>query len=108
MEKTAADLATAAKVVAFLNELLEIDRQAIAALIANRIPCCEALAEHPTVQVAAQHGGYHVGMLGVLNGLCGTMADGGGPIMAVFDKPDGNDISDMLNLMRFEVRKPAN
>lgn len=106
MEKNL-DLLMAAKIVAFLNELLEIDRPAIAAIIANRVPCGAALADHATVQVVPQHGGFHVGMLGLLNGLCGTMKDGGGPIAALFDKPDGDNVRDVLDLIRFEVR-PTN
>lgn len=72
--------------IQFLNGLLELDRPAIAALIANRVPCNESLANHPTVQVNAQHGGYWVGILGILNGLFGIdEKDGWGYIVAVFD-----------------------
>ncbi len=79
------DIETAHKVVAFLNDLLEYDRPAVAALIANRVPCNKKMAEHPTVQVNAQHGGYHVGLLGILNGLCGAKENGWGLITAHFD-----------------------
>jgi hypothetical protein len=75
---------TPSEAVDFLNELLALDRPVIAALIANRVPCNKALADHPTVQAGAQHGGYHVGMLGILNGLFGTYEDGYGPITAEF------------------------
>lgn len=92
-----ADEQLATRIVTFLNELLEIDRPAIAALLANRVTCNQALADHPTVQVGAQHGGYHVGMLGILNGLCGIDDKGYGPINAVFDE------SPLANLVRFEV-----
>lgn len=68
---------TPADAVAYLNQLLELDRPAVAALVANRVPCNEALADHPTCQVGVQHGGFHVGLLGVLNGLFGTIGDGG-------------------------------
>jgi len=75
--------------IAYLNVLIELDRPAIAALVANRVPCNEALAEHPTCQVGAQHGGFHVGLLGLLNGLFGTFDEGEhlgwGPIKAVFE-----------------------
>ena len=77
----------AEKIVALLNELLEMDRPAIAVLIANRIPCNQKLADHPTVQVISQHGGYHMGLLGLLNGLCGAKPDGWGMIQAHFDSP---------------------
>ena len=71
-------------VIGYLNELLEIDRPAIAALIANRTVCNEELANHPTVQASAQHGGYHVGMFGIINGMFNTDVHGYGPIMAVW------------------------
>jgi hypothetical protein len=91
----------AARVVAFLNELLEYDRPAIAALIANRVPCNGRLADHPTVQVAAQHGGYHVGLLGILNGLCGVREDNWGLITAIFE--DADSPTKNCDLLRFEV-----
>ena len=77
--------------VAYLNELIELDRPALAALIANRVPCNLALAEHPSCQVGSQHGGFHVGMIGILNGMFGVGAmdeRGWGPITWVFE--DGN------------------
>lgn len=81
--------------IALLNELIQIDANAVAALIANRVPCNEEMANHPTVQCGAQHGGFHVGMLGVINGLFGIYEGSGwGPIMFVFD--------DDCNLVRFE------
>lgn len=92
-------------VIKFLNELLELDRPAIAALIANRVPCNEALGMHPTVQVGAQHGGYHVGLLGILNGYFGVFDDGprvgAGAITAIFG--DGAEGETGLQLIRFEV-----
>ena len=94
--------------VAYLNQLLELDRPAVAALVSNRVPCNEALADHPTCQVGVQHGGYHVGFLGLLNGLFGTIGDGGprdqwGWITAEFeDDPDAN----WRRLRRFAVTDP--
>lgn len=96
-----ADEELAARVVAFLNELLEYDRPAIAALIANRIPCNARLADHPSVQVSAQHGGYHVGLLGILNGLCGVREDNYGLITAIFEDVDSPTKN--CDLARFEV-----
>jgi hypothetical protein len=75
-------------VVDYLNELLEIDRAAIGALVDNKVPCNKLLANHPTVQVASKHAGCHVGLLGILNGLCGVKANGYGYIVAIF-KDDG-------------------
>lgn len=74
--------------ISYLNDILSIDRPAIAALIANRVPCNEQLAEHPTVQVQPQHGGFHVGLLGILNGMFGVDNLSHGPITVVFE--DGN------------------
>lgn len=88
-------------VVNFLNDLVELDRPAIAALIANRIPCNQLLADHPTVQVAATAGGYHVGLLGILNGLCGVMEDGYGYIAAVLD--EGASPGSFQNLVGFKI-----
>ncbi len=79
--------------IVFLNKLIAIDKPAIAALLANRVPCNEHLAEHPTVQVSAQHGGFHVGMFGIINGLFGVDVCGRGLIRYVFQ--DGE-------LIRFE------
>ena len=75
-------------VIAYLNELIEIDRPAIAALIANHVPCNKELANHETVQVLAHHGGYSVGMLGILNGMFGTDDVGWGPIVFTFKDGD--------------------
>lgn len=96
------DVEMAEKIVAFLNECLELDRPAVAALIANRVPCNQALADHPTVQAGAQHGGYNVGMLGILNGLCGTFENSTGAIAAIFETPAPGQFGD---LVRFEVLK---
>lgn len=82
------DLKLAARICDFLNGLLEHDRPTIAAMIANRVPCSVQLADHPTVQVAEQHGGFHVGLLGLLNGLCGVYSNGHGPITAEFSEED--------------------
>ena len=82
------DLVLAGRIIEYLNELLELDRPAVAAMIANRVPCNVALAGHPTCQVVRQQRGYNVGLLGVLNGLCGVDERGWGPIAACFDEPD--------------------
>lgn len=99
----AADVELAQRICDLLNDMLARDRPAVAAMVANRISCRAALADHPTVQVAAQHGGFHVGLLGVLNGLCGLHAGGIGPICAVFDGPDEATLKD---LMTFRLTKP--
>jgi hypothetical protein len=102
------DRELALRIVEYLNDLLERDRPAVAALIANRVPCRAALADHPTCQVRSQHGGFHVGMLGVLNGLCGVDELATGPIVAVFDDPEdeGDNVGGLLELMNFKVVEP--
>lgn len=89
------------ELISFLNSLVEIDRYAIAELLCTRVVCNEVMAGHPTVQVAAGSeksnvtyiapGQYRVGILGILNGYCGTIDDDGprrgwGPIAAVYDQ----------------------
>jgi hypothetical protein len=63
------------------------------ALLRARVTCNEDLAKHPTVQVGHTEevpGKPRVGILGILNGWCGTIDDPGpahgyGPIAAVFE-----------------------
>src|SRR5215203_7119863 len=84
------------ELIAFLNSLVAIDPYAIAELLCTRVVCTKELAEHPTVQVAAggeksgptylAPGTYRVGILGILNGYCGAIDDGRGPIAAVYDE----------------------
>lgn len=76
------------EVIELLNELIALDKPAIAAVLANRVPCNEALAEHPTVQVSTQNDGYHVGLLGIINGMFGVDERGSGFICYEFE--DGN------------------
>jgi hypothetical protein len=97
-----ADMETAGHVIRLLNDLLKLDPDAIKELIESRVQCNEALANHDTVQVSGYAdppdglGGsdtiYRVGLLGILNGLCGAYGEEGGdkvgwgPITAVFDE----------------------
>ncbi|MFA7120750.1 MAG: hypothetical protein WC277_04680 [Bacilli bacterium] len=75
-----ADVELASDVVDFLNDLVEVDGEAVEKLFECHVPCNKGLADHPTVQVAKQHGGWKVGMLGLLNGLVGKNEAGYGPI----------------------------
>jgi len=72
------DLVLAKRIVSFMNNLLQIDRNTIQLLIDCRVPCNKELAEHPTVQVlhSKELNLNFVGLLGVLNGLCGTYDNG--------------------------------
>jgi len=100
------DLVLAEKLVSYMNGLVEMDRPCIGALIANRVPCNRALADHPSCQVMVQHGGFHVGLLGILNGLCGSFDDGPkkgwGAIVVEFDDPK-DCVDGWANLGRFKV-----
>lgn len=91
--------------IAFLNSLTAIDPVAMGELMAARVPCNEAMANHPTVQVVAggadgnvgKHAGesavpageFRVGFLGILNGYAGAFDEGPrkgwGPISAVVE-----------------------
>ena len=78
------DLALARKFVVLLNGMLKQDHQAIQCLVDNRIPCNAKLANHDTVQTLMTDNGFSVGVLGVLNGMCGVTEDGLGHIMATY------------------------
>jgi hypothetical protein len=65
-----------------LNSMLEADPRAISALVAQRVPCTRALADHPTAQVGDDHGVLLIGLLGVLNGIFGKDEGGWGYISA--------------------------
>jgi hypothetical protein len=67
----------------FLNSALALDRTAISALVAARVPCAPELGDHPTIQVWSHDGIRQVGMLGILNGLFGADETGWGAICAV-------------------------
>lgn len=77
------------RIIAFLNDLLERDRAAVSKLFAIQVECNDALDTHPTVQTGPDMPGgpSTFGLLGILNGLCGTIEDppfvGWGPIARV-------------------------
>jgi hypothetical protein len=80
----------AQKIINILNELLESDRPVNKPLIANRIPCNEDFANYPDILVWVQNNGFHIGILGLLNGVGGGVGfDYHGSIEAVFEKKDG-------------------
>lgn len=96
--------------IEFLNELNRVDPDAVASLMRARVPCNEALATHPTVQVgrgaAREPQCYEVGILGVLNGYCGVYGSGvragWGPITAIVDEDTG--FVERFELTKNEVR----
>lgn len=77
------------RVVECLETALAADRGAVSALLAHRVPCNDALAGHPTVQVGldADEMEYVVGCLGLLNGVLSSL---GLPLVAArYDARDG-------------------
>lgn len=72
--------------VAVLNEALTQDRRAMQYLLDKREICNERLEKNDTIQVSEDsEGNRRVGVLGVVNGILGTLPDGSGPIAAVYD-----------------------
>ena len=75
-----------------LNEIAARDQEAVCRLMLDaRVPCNDALADHPSVQVRSREGEPHtLGVLGLLNGLIGTIDEGPkkgwGLITAVVDE----------------------
>jgi energy-converting hydrogenase A subunit M len=67
---------SADELVVFLNQLINIDRDAMTKLILNcKVPCSRQLALHPTLQIAKENYDkklYSLGILGFLNGLFST------------------------------------
>lgn len=100
---TEVNLKLAQEICDLLNGLLEHDSPALGALISNKVPCSEHLANHPTIQASDQHGGYFVGLLGILNGLCGIHQSGNGPVVAKFERPDERNPNLYRDLIGFEV-----
>jgi len=94
------DVKAAKKIVKFLNDLLEYDRDAVGALIAARVICNQKMADHPTVQVHSRGGEFRIGLLGILNGLCGIKKNGWGLIEAHFE--DDTD-SSFNKVVKFTV-----
>ena len=82
----------AASIVAFLNELCSIDREAILRLINTRVSCNDKLVHHQTVQVIHGEEKNSIGFLGIINGYCGVFDEGPrkdwGAVQAIIE-PDG-------------------
>lgn len=63
--------------IARLNDIVITDPEALAALIEVRVPCAQTMVDHPRAQVSVDEAGSAtVGLLGVLNGIAGTVASG--------------------------------
>ncbi|SRR6266705_4167600 len=88
-------------IIQYLNSLIALDSQAISKLIDIRVPVNKEFLKHDTVQIL-QRGTEEnpenvVGLLGILNGLCGVDEEGYGYIVAECDKYN--------NISRFIHRK---
>lgn len=68
-------------ILSCLNQAYKDDEAAMHALVANRIPCNQQLADHPTIQVSDNKvcAGFNVGCLGIINGV---LAAAGIPLVA--------------------------
>jgi hypothetical protein len=63
------------QVVDTLNELIELDRQAMYQFIKFRVECNDKLVNHPSVQVSQNMGlEYDVGLIGIINALFPNLA----------------------------------
>lgn len=76
---------TMKEAIDFLNSLVAKDADAVTTLIEQRVPCNQAMADHPTVQCLLTDNGGKVGLLGILNGLFGSNDQGWGAIAAVME-----------------------
>lgn len=69
-----------------LNRINELDSTVLPQLIKYRVPCNEALADDPTVQVGKlMDGAWEVGLLGIINGFFGVDENEVGYIYAHLD-----------------------
>lgn len=59
-----------------LNVALEADSATMRQLLDYRLPCNDALARHPSIQVRSERTGSSVSALGVINGCLGTVPAG--------------------------------
>jgi hypothetical protein len=81
------------KVIDSLNAALKADPAAIQALVANRVPCNRALADHPTVQVGEPAPDiFMVGALGLINGVVEPLT-GDRVAVALSDDGDGRIVA---------------
>jgi hypothetical protein len=79
------DSVTLEETIAFLNELVKIDREALSLLLNTRVPCNKEMMNHPSVQVGEAGGETTLSILGVLNGMFGIREDGWGGIVAIWE-----------------------
>lgn len=90
-------------VVGLLNEMLLKDPECVKAVFSHRVPCNDAIAHHPTIQVQQykEQKTPVVGLLGILNGLFGIGEDGFGAFAMEIDE-EGN----ILKFLTSDELKP--
>jgi hypothetical protein len=89
-------------IIKCLNEYLALDYKPIQELVEYRVPVSDLLADHSHIQVVVEssYSTPMLGLLGILNGICGIIPGTSiGYITAVF-----ND--DSQKLIRFELSDP--
>ena len=64
------------RAIAFLNDALERDPDAITRLFNARVECNEKMINHPTIQVGVYDDEFKLGVLGLINGLFGYKRGG--------------------------------
>lgn len=70
----------AKQIVEFVNDLMASDPDAVRSLFESRTACNETIAAHPTVVVGDDEDGeFTLGLLGLLNGLCGVWDEASAP-----------------------------
>ncbi|MCA8940412.1 MAG: hypothetical protein KDB07_11410 [Planctomycetes bacterium] len=84
-----------------LNELLEEDREAVTALIEQRVDCNDGFADHPHVTVLKAGTTCQVGMLGLINGLI-RKVDGPSATLVVACY----DMGDLNHITKFDTIQP--
>lgn len=75
MARTSKQPALAARALAVLNRALAADPEAVAGLLVQRVECNRLLARDPEIVVLEVEGEaptYHVGVLGLINGIVGA------------------------------------
>lgn len=86
------DSVTVQDVCDLFNEIVRDDPECARALVETRVPCNEAIADHPTIQVNLFEGDdtAKVGLLGFLNGLFGINEKSGmGAVCITVDDQTG-------------------
>ncbi len=96
----------AIELVRRLNALLETDadypgvRDLVTVMVERREPVSEALTMgHPTIQARAKSN--TVGLLGLLNGICGVMPNGMGYVAGIFESEDEGQVNSLYYLKEF-------